>query len=221
MLKPKDDYLDKILEGKRVVLTGPSRCVMQNPPGYVDSYDIVVRINHQWPIPEEKQANFGTRMDLLYHCCSGVDPVRNIFSDDFAPLWVGYGDGKLTESHILKAYLDEKGIHYERMNPFHDKIKGILNSPPQTGFYALLHLLEHDIKELYVTGITFMFEPYMEGYPETRFGNDKMIWTRKTRHHDCQIQFEYFCKHVYGKDDRVVVDDALKEIIEQHDVGSE
>jgi len=220
MLKPKDDYLDELLKGKRVVITGPSRCVMSNPSGYIDSFDIVARINHQWPIPEDKKANFGSRMDLMYHCCSGVDPVKNIFVD-FHPLWVGYGDGKITESHILKSYLTQHGIRHQRMNDFHDKWRAILGTPPQTGFYALLHLLEHDIQELYITGITVMFEPYMEGYPETRFGNDKMIWTRKTRHHDCQIQFEYFCKNIYGKDDRVKVDSALKEIIEQHDVGSE
>jgi hypothetical protein len=214
MIKVNDDYLKNLLAGKKVVVTGSSKSVMLNEPNFIDSFDLVVRINHQWPITVDKEI-LGERMDLLYHCCSGVESVQKLFTDDFNPKWVGFGDGAITESHILENYLKGRGdIRYERIYEVQKRWRSEIGSLPQTGFLAVLHLLEFDIAELYMTGLTFMLEPYMPEYPETRFGNDQMIWTRNTRHHDCAAQFYYFCQNIYEKDKRLKIDNTLKKMID-------
>src|SRR5690606_15567982 len=34
---------------------------------FIDAFDVVVRLNHAWPLPEALKDDIGSRIDVLYH----------------------------------------------------------------------------------------------------------------------------------------------------------
>ena len=72
-----DDYedynycpeLSKFLENKTIAYVGPSPHLKGlNMGKYIDSHDIVVRINQAYHVPENEQADYGKRTDILINC---------------------------------------------------------------------------------------------------------------------------------------------------------
>ena len=57
------------LTGKNVVLVGPASTLRGRPGmGYfIDSHDVVVRLNHAWPLPDALKPDIGSRIDVIYH----------------------------------------------------------------------------------------------------------------------------------------------------------
>ena len=82
--------LRRLVRGKRVCITGPSKCVLRNPPGLIESYDIVVRLNSTWPVQPERHARMGERCDVWYYCCNqsayGREIAKIVSVDDLAGL---------------------------------------------------------------------------------------------------------------------------------------
>ena len=73
-----------LLKRKRVVLVGPSRSVVGSSQGRkLEAFDLVVRLNFQWPIPPALVVDVGERMDILYHCCNGDVPISRLFQRGF------------------------------------------------------------------------------------------------------------------------------------------
>jgi hypothetical protein len=79
-----------------------------------------------------------------------------------------------------------------------------------TGFFAICELLDCDIAELYITGITFNCEDDFEGYPSA-YRAFRRREGPKTRHYADGL-FEIF-KRIHTKDPRIRIDDTLAEII--------
>ena len=57
------------LIGKRVALVGPAEYLSKLKNGeYIDSFDIVVRVNRGTEVIEKYQSSIGKRTDILYNC---------------------------------------------------------------------------------------------------------------------------------------------------------
>jgi hypothetical protein len=180
--------LKTYLENKRVTLVGPSASIASSGQGpQIDGSDAVVRINHQWPIPEKLIPHIGTRMDILYHCCNGDYPVSRLFTPGFERTkFVCYEKG--LDTFFIKRECERLGISTVNIMPYYFEMKSILGTYPNTGFVALTHLLKFPIRELYVTGITFFREGYYSGYPSMK-ARTGLGWA-----HDTAPQLEYFKK---------------------------
>ena len=58
----------KLIQGKRVVIVGPSPHLIDTKFGdVIDSYDIVCRVNEVHPTGFEK--DYGNRTDVIFHNC--------------------------------------------------------------------------------------------------------------------------------------------------------
>ena len=56
------------LSGKRVALVGPASTLLGEGRGaFIDGHDVVVRLNHAWPLPEDLKKDVGSRIDVIYH----------------------------------------------------------------------------------------------------------------------------------------------------------
>ena len=66
----KNEYLNNLLDGKRIVIVGPSpHLVDQNIGSTIDDYDVVCRVNDIIPVSELRK-DYGKRTDILFHNCS-------------------------------------------------------------------------------------------------------------------------------------------------------
>jgi hypothetical protein len=240
--------LRRLLKGKRVCVTGPSKSVLLNPAGYIESFDIVVRLNHVWPVKKSYQGAMGSRCDVLYHVCNASgDLVAIINSEQFNTIkymrlmphvneatlrncWWRIWSSRLATirtrpANDYRSLAEACEVHSVPWGDFHhgrtmpylnrqnEQAAGVIN----TGFYAICDLLDCDITELYITGITFNLENDFEGYGFQQ--SSIRIREGKESHHNADDLFEIF-KRILKRDKRIRVDEVLSRIIRSNDIDS-
>jgi hypothetical protein len=202
-------FLSELLRNRCVALVGPSRSIVSSGfGGQIDGCDLVVRMNHQWPVPVELQADIGRRMDILYHCCNPDFPLERLFDAGFARAKCvcferGMQAGKLLDccGRLEIPALDVTAVYHQ--------LRAELHTFPNTGLVALIHLLRFPLAELRLFGLTFYRDGYYEGYPGCGAGVEdwragklpQRIWQ-----HDLLPQYEYFLQ-LHDKELRLRIDE--------------
>tara|TARA_R110002072_G_scaffold32307_4_gene98807 strand:+ start:12509 stop:13477 length:969 start_codon:yes stop_codon:yes gene_type:complete len=160
-----DPKLAELLKGKRVAYVCPSPHLEGKGMGHIiDSYDLVVRVNQGYKLTEEEKKDYGSRTDILFNCCN----IRKLLAlkDDAEYL------KKLGLKFFVCANLSMWDI--DRTENFLNEISHTANMPwyniddgylfnlyrevgtiCNTGLVGILELLNYDVEELYVTGMTF------------------------------------------------------------------
>jgi len=203
-----DAFYCRFVQDKRVILVGPSRCSLENTADFVESHDLVVRVNYQHPVIPEHQPFIGKRIDVIYHNSCGLRDIKETFQPGFKFVWYERNRSMFD----IRRFLRNTNTPGALIRPYRNRCSQLLGTDPNMGMLALMHLLDQPIQSLYLTGITFFFrEPYHTGYPETRFGNSEIIKTRKTPSHDADIQFDFFKENLLN-DARLTIDPTLQRI---------
>ena len=149
--------LNDFLKNKKVILIGPSESLLKNKnKDFIESFDIVVRVNRGIE-PTEKYSEFiGSRTDILYNCMlEHPDNGGPINVDYFSKKKLKYlvyhpevsFQGKTTNKppkHLNKDRL----IELEKANiktnmidsNFYNSISSQVNCRPNTGYIAILNI---------------------------------------------------------------------------------
>jgi len=156
--------LCELVRNKCIIVTGPADYVVgRGKADWIESYDLVVRINFQWPVPLHLATDLGSRMDLLYHCCNGDYPLENLFYDDFEKTRFVCVEQNIL-SLKLKNYCQRKEIPCLYVTEMVRQLSLSLGCPPSTGLTAIVHLLSLPVRELQVYGMTLWASTYYPGY---------------------------------------------------------
>ena len=222
--------LSSYLKGKRVVLVGPAPSVIDSAQAaLIDSYDVVVRLNKALPIPKDLQKDIGTRCDILYNCmnpsddCGGTININTLNKYGVKFLVGAYPPVDSVGTTKLRIKTDNLSFYNKNRNNWRsfcytDKTHFLslwkLMRLPNTGTMAILDLLRFDIKELYITGITFFKVGYIRSY---RDYDEKGIMNhlKKFNLHNPNKQLDYACGRLL-KEPRVTMDNTLTSILTQH-----
>ena len=208
--------LDNYLEGKRVCLVAPSPYLLDIEIGeLIDSYDCVVRLNQAIPVDKSLGKYYGVKTNILYNCherspisggdlnhklwkAEGIDRVVCPYPFDN----IRGGNVNLTRTSLPCDVIDVK--LYSR---FQTSVGAKLN----TGMLAIMHLLEFNLKELFVCGMTFFRDGYHKEYKNWDMNEVHRRAHSKKGHQ--QPQQESYFKNVIMKDKRVVVEPNMLDII--------
>jgi hypothetical protein len=204
-----------LLKGKRVALVGPSRSVVGSRQGRrLEDFDLVARINFQWPVPPERVADVGARMDILYHCCNGDVPIDRLFQPGFERTrfvcWQFGIDSQKLQDHCATVAVPELEV-----SSVFGELLATMNAFPTTGTVAVFDLLCHAVECLYVTGMTFFREPYYDGYPtggRTPGHDDREVPADTVGIHDVPAQLD-LVRRIQASDPRLRVDSTLGELL--------
>ena len=209
----------EFVSGKRIALVGPASTLKDQRMGtMIDAHDIVVRLNHSWPLPKAFQEDIGTRVDVIYHN-------------------MNFTKQKMTRKEIVRMHRDgvkwmisthpasEVRFRY-RLRKFSKMNKGLLNfralpgslkkrmqkrvKHPNAGLMAIEDLLRYPIRSVYVTGFSFYTTGYLK-YPNYRQSYAK----RAVRHHDQNQNKSYFCRLI-TRDSRIEVDPWIAQLLQEH-----
>lgn len=221
---------EQFLLNKRVCLVGPSPSVKDIDGSYhnskeeqlskIESYDVIVRLNRSLPMPKSLAEYVSRRTDVLYNCMS-TDPESGGFMDiEFLKDKVSWIVSSLPEKppfigdiHNFRNRnnntINFTTVKLEDFNQIEKEIK----TRPNTGFAAISDILSCNIKELYITGITFFRGGYVKEY---RNYTEEQVLSRMAAHgnHHQEPQLEYM-KRLLPNDPRVVMDKHLKDIIDE------
>jgi len=205
------------LENKTVALVGPAESIYGTNKGHViDKFDIVVRLNKSIPLPENLQADIGTKTDILYNSLNTGDyPGQNKFGTE---LLQKYGVKFLCcpypfSNSIFKPDILNYIQQYRFSMPFrifnekkYYQLESLLQTRPYTGTCAIADLLSFPIKYLYITGLDFYMTKYYNEYRKIKKNNLKNIQNNTIHKNGPQIDY---LRNLSLTDDRIILDKFL------------
>lgn len=209
----------KFLTGKNVALVGPAATLKGKGYGpLIDSHDVVVRLNHAWPLPKDMAEDIGTRIDVLYHNLNPLNQrilpkhVKQMRKDGL--LWV------------VSSHPSNRVRYRQRQRRFRRANKGRIRFRaipawlkrrlrrrvgfPNSGMVAIADLLRFPITSLYVTGFSF----YTTGY--LKYPNYKRITKRMALRNHNQRRHKTYMAHLLKRESRLKVDPMIQSILEEH-----
>jgi len=204
-----DKQLHSLINNKRVAIIGPAEYVCKelndNHGKFIDDFDIVIRLNDMFHVPEYLQKFYGSKYDII--SSSFWTRVNNDYKDkNIAWTKTRYCNeedyNNLNEGTILlecfarnefsiiynkfKETIDKKKLIYGNLSQnlfshIFNKLRSIypINKSPTTGFATIGMVLAMAPKEVYITGITAYQEtPYkchFDGYSRIN-DDDERCW---------------------------------------------
>lgn len=195
--RPESEYYEW-LRGKSVIIVGPAAYLEGSGKGaWIDSHDVIVRMNASSPVPDGLKADLGSRTDVLYH---------TIFPPRFSDATGAAHSQALTRSWVADGvqYLVSRWPESHKRNlPLIKTVAGIVpwvsvghlgidlkkggakagGNGANTGLVAFMHLLGSRLKSLHVTGCDFHQTGYFTGYQgmsaeEAAAGREESAWRR-------------------------------------------
>ena len=209
------------LKDKRVVIVAPGGYLKDMNNGInIDNYDIVVRLNTALPLKESMKNILGSKTNILYNCLNKGEHNGGII--DFENLELDWISCPYPNIYPFKH--DNKRFHQENKNKFKfhiiDKYYYInlekeMGTRPNTGIGAILDLLKFPLKELYITGFTFLLESgYLDDYKSFLNTQEKLDRLMETNCHDRIKQVKYI-KPILLNNSRVKLDQELISILDK------
>lgn len=196
------------LYNKRIALVGPSSNTLNTNQGdLIDSYDLVIRLNKTFEIPENIQKDVGKRIDVLYNSMNTSDYPKqndltkqrldNLRINNCKYISCPYPFIYPFENDILK-FLDnnQNKIPYHIINlNLYKYLVSSINGRPYTGTCAIMDLISFPIKELYITGIDCYINKYYNEY--RKISNSILDNLRNNHIHNNYSQLMFIKKLAY------------------------
>ncbi len=211
------------LATKKAIIVGPAGYLVGQGLGeYIDSFDVIVRVNHALPI--EYPEDYGSRTTVLYHILSrrnhestGKLTVSKEEVDSWDCEWV-VSRHALRSGRINRVGPYLQGRKWTAMDhEFFFKVrKEVGRLSPNTGVSAIAHLLQSDLKSLHVIGFDFYQSGVYKGYGDV--GENERADKVNERWHDVDAQL-HFLKVLKRRDNRLVYDSVLEGLIDERTRG--
>jgi hypothetical protein len=216
----------KVFRNKRIAIIGAANSAFQKEQGsYIDSFDIVVRINKAlstWNVSNE--IFIGRKTDILFHSFfennrSGGGPLDFDLFDKRSVLYVvnpiNTFEGWRLNFNFYKKYKKARLTYILQKRAYHEMQKPFGRLRPTIGYAALYNVLNSPFKEVYITGFTFFKTPYGKGYRDDLVdmeANKKHIASQNI--HDPEIEFKEFLKIIERQKDKAILfDETLQSIV--------
>ena len=233
----KDQKLLQVFKDKRVAIVGPSPHLIGKKLGkHIDSYDIVCRVNEVCALGYEE--DYGTRTDIVFHNCGTrfidifgerLKESENISKNlkyVICPCVKATGADNQWFSwpanHVSPVVENFKKINFYNI-PFYwiglsnyRRVYNIYGVEPNAGQTSILLLLQHNIKELFITGFSFYIqgntpsEAHRPGHTNKGLENESI----GNPGHPQIPQMRVFKNVIYQRyKDKIVVDPFLKNLL--------
>jgi hypothetical protein len=217
---------DKIFKGKRIAIIGAASSAYEKELGkYIDSFDLVIRINKAlttWK--NENEVFVGRKTNILFHSFyennqSGGGPLDFRLYEQRNVKYIvnpnNNNEGWRLNYNFYKKYNLFKITHLLSKDYYKEMTKPFNRLRPTVGYAALYSVLESPFKEVYITGFTFFKTPYSKGYRD-----DLVDMEANKRHiqaqglHDPDIEFNEFLKMLEkNRGKSIILDDTLQAIV--------
>ncbi|MHA8106361.1 glycosyltransferase family 29 protein [Aquirufa sp. 5-AUSEE-100C1] len=209
-------------KNKTIAIVGPAATALEKKNGsYIDSFDIVIRINRSIDRYIEQAAFLGNKTDVLF---SGLDEDPLNGCGEIKPVeWIQKGVKKVVfplygrnfNGVLNKFIANSKGeLKISCIDKFMyaEILKDLGGYRPTTGFAALYLMSRAEYKQLYITGFTFYRTPYQDEYKIVDSIEDFKNIIDKNKIHNTEYEYEWF-KKKYITSPNMMIDDGLKKIL--------
>jgi hypothetical protein len=154
-----DKELAKFLDGKKIAYVCPSLHLQGLGNGEkIDSYDIVVRVNQAYDTIEKDWKDYGKKTDVMVNCLNinKINSLKENMSYAKSLKYIICPMVSMWDLYRVENFLDEIGQPWHNVCDGHlFKIFKEVGTICNTGLTGLMTLLNYDIKEVYLTGMSF------------------------------------------------------------------
>jgi hypothetical protein len=203
------EKLMSIVSNKTIAIIGPAEYLNNIEQGAkIDSYDIIIRFNTSISIPSNMISKIGSRTDVwIYNFKNEVD-LDNL--PDILPQLIFYPYPKelITNIDNLKKMPE---IPFECIdNNFYQQLLIALQFKPNSFLLILLILLRQNIKSIYVSGFSFMYDGYYDSSskPSETSVSNALITNKENR--NCIMSV---VKKIYNANNRLFLDNTMINLI--------
>lgn len=223
IFNPEEHFKDK-----RIAVIGPADSAFEKENGdYIDAFDVVVRINKAlYSLSIEKASFIGSRTDVLFHSFfenteTGGGPIDFEFFKQQGVSYVVNPNnclfGLKTHLSYFKRNLDVNRTYLLPRAFYKVLTDNFENWVPTIGYSALYSALNSGASEVYISGFTFFKTPYANDYRD-HFQNveQNQKYIKNQDLHNPDLELIEFIKQYNRTQSRVIVDDALKDIVKQY-----
>mgnify|MGYP003636112498 CR=1 FL=1 len=222
-----DEKLNELVKGKRVAYVCPSPHLKGKGLGkLIDSYDVVVRINQAYDMPESDWEDFGQRTDIVMNCLNHYKQNAMSNNVEFVKSLKYVVCPMVLMWNIQSIYdfmQDLKVDWHDVSDGYLFKCFNEIGTTANTGLMGVITLLNYDVKELFITGMTFFnMNTFGKVYNDTyhdaasAIGNfsstenkEPSIEQLRMDIHHQQPQIDYFRKMVDEHYGTLTLDDYL------------
>ena len=228
-----DRKYNQYLKDKSVIIVGPAAYMLEKEQGdFIESFDVVVRLNRGWRVKDEHKKNLGERTDIRYHCGmehennGGAWEIENMISQGVE--WATIGFPRYLDyfhNDILK-FEDLNKQHNMNFHVFSDlelylSLHHYLGTRMSVGTISFADLALYDFKRLHISGITFLDGGYFKSYKQSKEFDgpdaaflESEIWKKHTDvGGHAMIPQRKLLKLLSDIDDRITMDDEVKHVI--------
>jgi len=225
----KNENYNKILKNKNIIIVGPSSHLFEKEQKeFIESFDIIVRLNKSFPV-KKNQINFiGERTDIYYHCleqsdenCGKINYIElekqqvylsTTYPKDMMPFYIDYikFENEIKDYNIKTNYINID---------FYDELMRSIGTRPNSGIAAIADLVCYDISSLYICGFTFFETGFYDGYrnidgmKKVKNGTEWTKYDKNFNNNHIQFLQKEFIKMLLENDNRVDGEKKLKEIL--------
>ena len=227
-----DDFKNYI-KNKSLIIVGPSPSLIGKKLGnFIDSFDVIFRIKKSFPVPKEYEVDLGTKTDVLishlkissrnYNQNNFKNYKAKIFNNNLKYIYFPYPLYKhfirfknefTKECPKIKVPI----ITQDNQKKFLKLYNDLDNNDPTAFLASIFSLLDYDIKDIYITGITFQKDGFLNYYKTKKEDESCVLRTKKV--HNMDNEFKYF-KKLVNLEKRIKLDTYLDKIISPTNIMS-
>lgn len=203
-----NDKLMSIVANKTIAIIGPAQYLENIEQGAkIDSYDIIIRFNSSISIPNDMISKIGSRTDVWIYNFKNSEILENLPENLPQLIYCPYPKESINNVNNIKN-LPEIPLECIE-NEFYQQLLVALKFEPNSFLLVLLILLRQNIKSIYVSGFSFMYDGYYDGkkVDETSASN-ALITNKENRTGAISV-----IKKIYNANDRLLLDNTMINLI--------
>ena len=227
------DKYNNYFKNKKIIIVGPSSSLLNFKNGkFIDSFDVICRIKKSFPVDEKLEKYIGKKTNILVTHLKSTNRIKEgknkftYYQNNFQikkpkhfnkldyfyfpyPLvkqFLGFYDNFVMQFPQIKTEI----IIPESNNNYFDIKKELNNYDPKIALMFIYDILKYDFKELYVTGLTFEADGFLNNYKTDK--DFKNCNDRTNNLHNSNLEFDFFKKLLF-QDKRIKVDKILSNLI--------
>jgi hypothetical protein len=220
----------KFLQNKKVAIVGPAESIFFNESGkYIDTFDIIIRINRGFEMITGNESYVGSRTDVLYNAldfrpgCGGTFESIAGIANGVKFICCPYTPRPWHNIQRIETLATLKPIRFMNADVY-NKLQLTCGTASNSGTASIVDILQYNIQQLYITGIDFYRSLYSSKYPpqvglmdqSAKAIEDELGFKRSgEKGHNPDHQYLYF-KKLVNLDKRIKLDPFLTKIIKDN-----
>jgi len=223
----------ELVKGKTIAYVCPGPHLEGKGYGeFIDTHDLVVRVNQNFAVPEHQWADYGKRTDILYNCLN-INKLRALSENEEyvkSLKFIVCGNVSMWDLPRVEDYLNSTGVPWNNMcDGYLFKLYREVGTTCNTGLVGVVDLLNYDPDRIFVTGMSFFnmntfgkvyYDDYHDeavkfnNFSDTKDKNPNVGELRMDIHNQ-EPQINYFRKIVNTHQKTLQLDEYLTENFSQ------